>query len=137
MEGTPNPICACGCGYEVALPWNKFIQGHANAIRLTDAARAELNKMLQDGESSYKIAAKFGRSQAQVVNWKWSGVPVQKPAERILRREVIEKLAALKQVRSELLADGAHPINGTFRKRLKSIQLGRIPQPPRKAPTLR
>ena len=96
--GTPNPLCACGCGFEVALPNNRYIQGHAGAIRLTEDERRELKKMLGGSRvSSYKIAARFGRSQAQVLNWRERGVPEQRPAPRVLREEDLERSAAAKR----------------------------------------
>jgi IS30 family transposase len=97
--GTPNPLCACGCGFEVALPNNRYIQGHAGAIRLTEDERRELKKMLGARVSSYKIAARFGRSQAQVLNWRERGVPEQRPAPRVLRKEDLERIAAVKEAR--------------------------------------
>jgi DNA-binding CsgD family transcriptional regulator len=101
-SGTPNPPCVCGCGFEVALPHNRYIQGHAGAVRLTKEQREELNKMLADGVSSYKIAARFGRSPSQVLNWRERGVPEQKPARRVLRKEELERIAAAKEARRRL-----------------------------------
>jgi hypothetical protein len=104
---TPNPSCACGCGFEVALPHNRYIQGHAGAIRLTEDERRELKKMLAARVSSYKIAARFGRSQAQVLNWRERGVPEQRPAPRVLRKEDLERIAAAKEARRRLRVEAA------------------------------
>jgi hypothetical protein len=103
--GTPNPLCACGCGFEVGLPHNRYIQGHVNAIRLTPDERRELKKMLADRVSSYKIAARFGRSQAQVLNWRERGVPEQRPAAQVLRKEDLERIAAAKEARKRSRAE--------------------------------
>jgi IS30 family transposase len=98
---TPNQLCACGCGHEVALPWNKYIQGHAHAIRLTDEERRELKRMLAAGESSYKIGARFGRSNATVLQWKERGIPEQKPAENVVRREDLISVLRIKARRKD------------------------------------
>lgn len=98
---TPNPPCRCGCGHEVALPWNKFIQGHANAIRLSVEQRRELEKMLADGVPSYKIGAKFGRSAATVMQWRERGVPEQQPATNVVRREDLISAMRIKARRKD------------------------------------
>ena len=125
---TPNPFCACGCGYEVALPWNKYIQGHFGAIHLTEAERRELKKMLDAGESSYKIAAKFDRSQAQVLNWRDFGIPERKPADKVMRKEIIESMRrdsrALRILRSHARAGN----DAELRAVLKQIRIGKIPR---------
>ena len=97
MTGKPNPFCACGCGYEVALPWNKFIQGHARATQLTDVQRAEAKRMLAAGVPTYQIAAKFGCSQPTVLNWKKRGLLAPKPAARVIRKEELALMVRVKQ----------------------------------------
>jgi hypothetical protein len=58
--------------------------------------------MLAEGVSSYKIAARFHRSPSQVLNWRERGVPEQKPARRVLRKEELERIAAAKEARRRL-----------------------------------
>jgi hypothetical protein len=101
----PNPMCACGCGYEVALPWNKYIQGHFGAVRLDRSVSRKVVEMLHRGESTYKIARIVGRTPSTVLMWRQAGtIPQQKRARAIFRSDYIEDMTKFRKLGWELLA---------------------------------
>ena len=63
--GTPNPPCACGCGFEVALPRNRYIQGHAGAVR--DLGEAPLPRIEPRGEQEFRHAEDAVHRRADLV----------------------------------------------------------------------
>jgi len=102
-----NPLCKCGCGLEVSLPWNKWISGHATVRKLTIAQVKEIKSLL--GEvSQYELARRYGVSQSTISTLSWQrdgyknrSVPHSRK-KRAIRLEEIEDLKNIRKVRQTM-----------------------------------
>lgn len=98
MQCTPNPLCGCGCGYEVARPWNRYIHGHyskrgVRKISIEDVIA--IRKARRKGVSGYKLARLYDVSPAWIYVVTEFGVKqhVSEYARSILRREDLDEIA--------------------------------------------
>jgi hypothetical protein len=65
VEIQTNPLCACGCGQEVARPWNRFIFGHSQQkLGSNDIVFAKC--LLMAGIAQHRIADLLGVSQGTI-----------------------------------------------------------------------
>jgi hypothetical protein len=63
-----NPLCQCGCGREVRLPTNKYVQGHVSfrLRKLTDEQVVIARRLRDHGLSQAKVAKLLGTTQTTI-----------------------------------------------------------------------
>lgn len=97
----PNPLCRCGCGFEVAKPWHVQIIGHSRG-KLSRLKMQKILALIKRGDSQRSIAKKFGVSQGWICQASFGRKWQRHPAPSVVRAHEVDDYCTYQEMKKSL-----------------------------------